>query len=393
MTFAKLPKILMALVVVFAAFPIAGAQTFTVLYAFTGENGDGAHPFAGLMMDAQGNLYGTTAAGGDKFNYGTAYKLAPDGTETVLHVFSGGGNAFPNSDLVFDAKGDLYGTSFGAMAVVGGSVFELETNGTEKVFYRFQSYQSGAHPYAGMVTDAQGNFYGTATKGGSPGLGTIFKLTPKGVQTVLHNFTGTPDGDSPYGRLLIDAKGNLYGTTNYGGTAGAGTVFKLAPDGTETILHSFLGTPDGSTPQSGLIVDSQGNLYGTTSAGGIHSEGTIFEITASGKEKVLHSFTGASDGRGPVGELAMDVHGNLYGTANSGGGVGCATNLGCGAVFELTKNRVFSVLHAFTGGTDGAYPASALIFDKNGNLYGTASNGGSTACKGTGCGVVFKLTP
>ena len=218
----------------------------------------------------------------------------------------------------------------------------------------------------------------------------------------LHSFTGYPnDGDSPNGPLVRDGAGNLFGTTYKGGNDcnpwGCGTIFKIESDGAETVLHSFAGGSDGAYPFAGLIADKSGNLYGTTSGGGGtgcsgFGCGTVFKLSADGTETVLYAFKGGSDGEDPQLSLTLDEAGNLYGaTLEGGGGTGCLGSFGCGIVFKLTADGQETILHAFTGGSDGAYPAGELVLDANGNAYGSASEGGSNQCNGGGCGILFRI--
>ena len=223
-------------------------------------------------------------------------------------------------------------------------------------------------------------------------------MSTNGEEKILHAFGGGSDGYLPFGAALIgDAAGDLYGTTAFGGgkgcDTGCGTVFKIAPNGTETILHVFAGS-DGAVPKSALVMDKKGNLYGTASEGGSGANcnggcGTIFELTKSGKEKVLYDFAGGSDGGLPRADVLRDEAGNLYGSTWSGGGTGCSANMGCGTVYKLAPDGTETVLYAFTGGSDGAHPF-AVIKDKAGDFYGTAIYGGNPACGG-GCGVVFEI--
>ena len=276
------------------------------------------------------------------------------------------------------------------------------------VLHAFTDGSDGANPAADLIDDSSGNLYGTTAEGGGSGCnrlgcGTVFKLAPDGTESVLYAFTGGSDGSVPAGVLTKDKGNNLYGTTGQGGGSdcggrGCGTVFKLAPDGTETILHIFTGGSDGDAPEGGLIKDKTGNFYGTTLEGGgtyagcNEGCGIVFEITMDGTETVLHAFTGGSDGAFPVSELMRDKAGNLYGTTQEGGGTDC-NGIGCGTVFELAPDGTESVLYAFTSGSDGAWPEGGLIGDGAGNLYGTTAEGGGTNCSGLGCGTVFKLAP
>jgi len=281
---------------------------------------------------------------------------------------------------------------------------------TLTVLYSFTGNQDGNSPQAGLVLDKMGNMYGTTLVGGKSGncqhgCGTVFRVTPSGNETVLYSFTGGMDGASPSGRLIFDARGNLYGTTIYGGNAqcnlglqnGCGTVFELTPSGQETVLYRFTGGKDGGNPMAGVVMDAMGNLYGTTLAGGAvtcpQGCGTVFKLTPRGKETVLHSFNRA-DGAYPEAGLIFDKKGNLYGTTSAGGKLQNA-----GTVFKLTPSGKETVLHSFPFGfttTDGAQPRTGLVFDKRSSLYGTTSYGGDRGCpggSGFGCGVVFKVTP
>lgn len=387
------------------------AQTFTVLYSFTGGADDGSNPSAAMVLDAEGNLYGTTSSGGSTYlgGGGTVFKVTPAGTETILLKLGTGEWSEPFAPLTWGANGDLFGTSFGG-SPTAGSVWELYPTGKVRSVYAFPgtnlSYPNGAFPFGGLVLDSQGNLYGTTEEGGAYYLtgndgGTVFKI-PKwpGTETVLHSFGAAGDGFAPFGGLVLDTQDNLYGTTWQGGSYSHGTVFKVAPDGTETILYNFAG-PDGSNPTAPLIMDSQGNFYGTTQGGGglncpqYFGCGTVFELTAAGKEKVLHRFWGEVDGALPgLGALIMDAQGNLYGTTSVGGGSGCGGQ-GCGMVYEVTPSTgKRTVLHVFTGGADGQNPNGGLTFDAEGNLYGTAAGGGTVNANcAAGCGVVFKLSP
>jgi uncharacterized repeat protein (TIGR03803 family) len=381
----------------------------TVLYTF--NNKDGEEPISGLVSDAAGNLYGTTFYGG-AYTIGAVFELTPKPggwTETLLHSFND--NAFdgfhPNSSLVFDAAGNLYGTTFFGGDFGVGGVFQLApaTGGgwTERVVHSFDTKGGdGTYPHGGVMVDAAGNIYGTAQGGGANGFGIAYKLSPNNdnnwTETILHNFTGT-DGAQPFSNLIFDGRGNLYGTTTFGGSSsaclgGCGTVFELSPmpDGTwiEKVLHSFNST-DGSQPGGGVIFDDAGNLYGT--AGGSFGTGPAYELTRTAggdwRERILHTFNAPGDGINPS-TLIFDAAGNLYGPASSGG----AHNQG--AIFELRRvaggqwNE--KILVSFT--TESGYdPAPGLTFDAAGNLYGVTLGGGDPSqCLG-GCGTVFKITP
>jgi uncharacterized repeat protein (TIGR03803 family) len=255
------------------------------------------------------------------------------------------------------------------------------------VLYRFTGAADGAHPMAALLRDSKGNLYGEAYfGGGADNCGTVFKITPTGQETVLHTFKSS-DGCNPLGGLVADSKGNLYGITLAGGASLVGTVFTISPTLRETVLHSFQGGPaDGEYPEKGLVRDANGNLYGTTAVGGTSFEGTVFEVTPAGTETILHSFSGGADGSLPSSTLVIDTLGNLYGTTDNGGGSGCGT--GCGAVFEIDATGTERLLYSFADSPDGSHPYAGLLQDANGNLYGTTSSGGASS-KGT----VFKVVP
>ena len=369
------------------------AQTFTLLYTFTGGT-DGRSPGGGVILDAAGNLYGTTTQGGNPScpqGCGTLFKVDGAGNETVLYSFAGtgaGDGQYPTADLVMDAQGNLYGTTAGGGASGHGTVFKLDTTGKETVLHSFSGAGGdGASPYGGVMMDGQGNFYGTTPAGGTSNCGTVFKLDTTGKETVLYSFAGTGgDGASPYGGVMMDVQGNLYGMTEGGGAFGYGTVFKLDTTGKETVLHSFnLTGGDGGFPMTGLVRDAKGNLYGTTNSGGRGIDGgngVVFKLDKVGRERVLYRFpsTGAKGIR-PHG-VVRDAQGNLYGTTVFHGA------FGWGTVFKLAPTGKMTVLYNFTGGNaDGGDPYAGVVRDGQGNLYGTTSAGAA------GYGTVFKITP
>jgi uncharacterized repeat protein (TIGR03803 family) len=240
--------------------------------------------------------------------------------------------------LVRDAAGNLYGTTqYGGTNGGFGTVFKLDAAGKLTLLHSFAGTPDGEDPYAGLLRDKLGNLYGTTQYGGTGGgFGTVFKLDAAGKLTLLHSFSGTPDGENPLAGLLRDGAGNLYGTTKYGGTGGGyGTVFKLSAKGKLILLYSFTGTPDGENPYARLIRDASGNLYGTTFYGGTSGYGTVFKLDTAGKLTILHSFNSAPDGANPLGGLILDKAGNLYGTTSDGGDLSCGFS-GCGTVFKIT---------------------------------------------------------
>jgi len=382
---------------------------------------DGIAPAAGLTMDTMGNIYGTTSEGGaylagTTFGAGTVFELTPpttsggSWTESILLSFKGADGIYPAADLIMD-KGNLYGTTLIGGANAYGAVFELTpptTSGgswTESTLLSFDG-TDGLAPHASLIMDTGGNLYGTTEEGGANGDGTVFELAPpskskgKWAESVLWSFDGR-DGTWPYVGFVMDAGGNLHGTAFHGGASGApgnGTIFQLTPPATkggswtESPPYSFTGgTTDGVWPV-GLIMNN-GNLYGTTRAGGQQGKGTVFELTASGTESVLWNFGNGTDGQDPYRGPIADANGNLYGTTQLGG-----TN-NDGTVFELSPPTSTSggtwteaILHSF-GGTDGAQPLAGLMMDTDStgkllHLYGTTGGGGTD-----GFGTVYKLTP
>jgi len=376
----------------------AQAQTFEVLYVFKGGHRDGGTPYAGVIQDSAGNLYGTTAFGGPS-NNGTVFTLSKSRKETVLHRFTGKADGgVPYAGLLRDGAGILYGTTLGGGNSDAGVVFKVDPTGKETVLHRFRlGAGDGASPVAGLIRDGKGNLYGTTQIGGTftsgcqgLGCGTVFRLTATGKEKVLYSFSGGPDGSKPYTALVRDERGNLYGTTSAGGAHGSGAVFKLDAKGRETVLHSFGETGTDGTDPGGLILDSAGNLYGATFLGGLFGWGTVFQIDTSGKEIVLYNFAGSPDGAEPDGGLVRDTQGNLYGITSSGGASQWGT------VFKIDTSGKETILHSFTFATDGGKPYGNLIRDEKGNLYGTNSEGGPNfgkRCNALGCGTVFRLTP
>lgn len=368
--------------------PPAHSQTETVRYSFA-NTPDGANPrYVTPVLDAKGNLYGTTEYGG-AFGFGTVFELTASGTETILHNFdvNGTDGAYPVASLVM-YRGNLYGTTVeGGTDSIDGTVFELKhtTKGwTERILHSFGATGDGSQPSCALTVDTTGNLYGTTNVGGAYSRGTVFELTPSGTENILWSFGNGTDGANPIAGVIRDSGGNLYGTTEYGGDYGYGTVFKLTPSGVETVLHSFdLNGVDGAYPVARLVL-YKGNLYGTTVDGGAYGAGTVFRVTTSGIETILRSFADNDiDGFSPYAGLTV-YNGNLYGTTASGGGIGGAA----GIVFEMTLSGTESILHTFGGSPDGAFSYGGVVFDKLGSLYGTTFDGGAT-----GFGTVFKVTP
>ncbi len=366
-----------------ATTPVAQAQTFTDLYNFTGSS-DGGYPYASLIRDAVGNLYGTTYYAGAS-GYGTVFKVNKKGVETVLYNFTGGADGgYPFAGLIRDKVGNLYGTTYYGGATGYGTVFKVDKKGTETVLYSFTGGTTdGCYPYQGVVQDKTGNFYGTTESCGASSNGTVFKLSKKGTLTLLHSFAGgTSDGAAPlYGSLLMGKNGNLYGVTEAGGATGQGTVYKLSKKGTETVLYSFAGgTTDGCYPFGSVALDKTNNVYGTAESCGASSAGIVWKVNKKGTETVLYNFTGGADGAYPLAGVILDATGNLYGDTEVGGASGL------GAVYKLSKKGTETVLHSFAG-SDGEIPLGGVIRDAKGTLYGTTADGGSG-----GYGVVWQIT-
>lgn len=326
--------------------------------------------------------------------------------EHVLYSFGGPPPACgsPSAPLVADAAGNLYGTAWGGGNDKDGCVFELSPGdkGWQYTLVYSFSGTDGANPRSALVFDRLGNLYGTAG-GGDYGGGTAFELSPSAgggwTEAVLHSFGNADDGYDPGSPLVFDGIGNLYGTTEFGGTGRTGVVFKLSPSQggwTETILYAFpdsVSGPNGSNPVGGVVIDSQGRLYGNTMVGGASGDGAVYELAPSGEgydEKVIYSFN-VYDGLQPVSGLTIDRDGNLYGTTSSGGDMDVCYSVGCGIVFELKKdaggNWNEKILQEMTG-SDGSYTVGPVVFDSAGNLYGAAEFGGNG-----GMGSVFELTP
>jgi uncharacterized repeat protein (TIGR03803 family) len=362
---------------------------YKVVYSF-GAAPDGQEPEASLI-DVGGTLYGTTQSGGGchyTIPCGTVYSVSTSGAEKVLYSFAGPPDGmYPLAGLI-DVGGTLYGTTSGGgsyqCGFPCGTVFSVTPSGREKVLHSFGNIPDGEDPLAPLI-DAKGMLYGTTQIGGAFDGGTVFSITPGGTEKVLYSFAYGPDGYWP-GASLIEVRGMLYGTTHNGGkyhrcTFGCGTVFSITQGGKEKVLHRFGVGSDGAFPSA--LIDVGGTLYGTTSAGGAYGGGTAFSVTPSGTEKVLHSFSGRSDGAGPVAPL-INVKGTLYGTTEYGDAY-CSG--GCGTVFSLTPSGTEKVLHSFGSGADGVHPVAALT-NVDGRLYGTTTGGGTH-----NHGTVFALKP
>jgi uncharacterized repeat protein (TIGR03803 family) len=424
-----------------AAGILANAQsdeipTYSVLYTFTGD-AEGAFPQATnpLAMDREGNLYGVSANGGVSSNVGCGYgcgsvfEVSRDGKESIEYEFTGvpTDSQRPDSNVIRDEEGNLYGTAFNL-------VYKISRSGHETELHNFTGGIDGGENYNvdtrlwGLVRDREGNLYGAAPGGGlengcpeaqypfdprnpplpGGGCGVIYKIDPRGRETVLYTFTGGADGGIPQGALVRDEEGNLYGTTLNGGNFnslacrnnanGCGVIFKVDRHGKETVLHTFDALTEGNTP-TGLVRDRDGTLYGTSTYGGNSVQsfgdlgyGVVYKLDASGKFTVLHNFTGLTDGEWPTAPPLLTGK-DLYGAAAGGG---TTLNGGYGVIYKLDRSGNDTVLYRFKGQADGSYPASQLTLDEDGNLYGTTEMGGNfetSTCKlfDYGCGVVYKL--
>ena len=405
-----------------AGAPLAAAQNYQVIHNFAGS--DGYSPWAGVTLDAAGNLYGSSQQSFASF--GNAYKLKQTvggWFMTPLSSFSGSSGRYPESPVVFAPGGALMGTTSGggSSACQGGCgiVYAMRPPQTpcrsvscpwsQQIVYQFSGGADGASPSVGkLIFDQSGNVYGTAAGGGASNHGVVYKLSRTNggwTETVLYSFAGGSDGATPVSGVIFDAAGNLYGTTLTGGgtgctlSSGCGTVFKLTPSGSgwsETVLYRFQTQLDGEQPWAGLTLSPSGSLYGATLAGGVNNAGVVFELTPSGGSwtySVLHRFDDLDyDAAGPLSTLTLSPSGTLYGTTYGDG------DYSSGAIFALTPSAgggwTFSNLYSFTGQEDGLWPIGGVTLGADGTLYGTTSEGGANFCDfEVACGVIWKLTP
>jgi uncharacterized repeat protein (TIGR03803 family) len=358
---------------------IQPGYTLTTLRSFTGGN-DGAN-LNGLVQGSNGSLYGTAQSGG-AYGVGTVFWLNTYGALSGEVSFNGLNGIYPQAGLVQASDGNFYGTTaFGGTSSYG-SVFKMSPSGTIVNLYSFTGGVDGYFPTAALIQADDGYLYGTAIYGGSYDYsGNVFRISTNGLLTTLYSFTGGADGSGPSAGLVQGTDGNFYGTTKYGGLySGAGTVFRITPAGTLTTLHTFIGGSDGAYPTGSLIQGEDGNFYGTTFQGGTNgSDGTVFKMAINGAVTILHQF-GAGDGANPVAGLVQGSDGNLYGTTEAGG-LG-----GYGTAFKITTNGVLTTLSWFNW-SNGAYPEAPLIQAMDGNFYGTTFYGGVS-----GYGTVFQLS-
>ena len=386
---------LAALFLLSAMLPLAHAQTFKVIHVFDDQN-RAAEPEGSVIKDSAGNLFGTTV------NAGAVFKIGPKGKESDFFYINGGNiGIFPTGALTQDAAGNIYGVAEGGSGGAG-VIYKLSPQAKQTILFAFQG---GLHPTnpvepaGGVLLGKNGDIFGAAEFGiqqaCAVGCGSIFRLDAAGVMHSLHVFTGGVDGGNPIGPLVQDAAGNLYGVAQSGGNLacpeffltagkGCGVVFRIAKDRTFTVLHTFAGGADGAIPKGGLLLDKNGNLFGTAVEGGFAQNGTVYEISSDGIYTVLHRFT-KPEGKNPNGGLVEDESGNIFGTTQLGG------NQSLGTVFEMSAEGSVRVLHNFQGLEDGARPLAGLFRDGAGNLYGTTpENFLINLVQGGG---VFEITP
>jgi uncharacterized repeat protein (TIGR03803 family) len=405
-----------AVLVLCAAAAVGSFTTaFTDLLKFDSKNG--ADPYAVLVQGTDGNFYGTASKEGAYGDYGTVFKVTPQGKQTTLYSFcskTGCPDGYaPVSGLAQGADGNFYGTTSLGGTKSGGTVFKVTAQGKLTTLYTFCSLAKcadGSASYGPLVQLDSADFYGTTSAGGAHSGGTVFKLTPQGKLTTLYTFcslSNCKDGESPTHGLTLGTDGNFYGTTGGGGTHSGGTVFKITPKGALTTIHSFCAKTncvDGGYPYAGLVQGANGNFYGTTPFGGSHGSGSVFTVTPQGKFTVLYNFcalTNCTDGEEPYAGLLQGTDGNFYGATVEGGvggkdsdSIGPPNESGTfGTAFKMTPKGVLTTLYNFCSKSecaDGSFPYSELVQGTNGKFYGTALYGGNLACS-EGCGTVYAL--
>jgi uncharacterized repeat protein (TIGR03803 family) len=380
------------------------AQTLTTLASFAGPDGNNSQ--AALLQTSGGSLYGVTVYGGDN-NLGTVFQINPAGVLTTIHSFAGTDGSNPWPALINGHDGFFYGTTHngGSGSACGGgcgTAFKITPSGAITTLHNFTG-TDGGYPQGGLIQGTDGNFYGStlndALGGCALGCGTIFKVSSTGAFSTLHKFTGGADGGYVYSTLIQATDGNFYGVTFTGGGADEGTVFRMTPSGTVTTIHDFcLGgvpCPDGGNALGGLVQAKDGNLYGTTPRGGdgscillgFEGCGTIFQISLSGTFTTLHLFDLAHGG-GPLSRMIQGTDGNLYGVTTNGGASSACTD-GCGTIFKMSTAGAYSVLYSFcslSGCTDGSVPIAGVIQGPGGKFYGTTATGGAS-----NMGVIYSL--
>lgn len=384
------------------------AYSYKVLYRFKGGE-DGALPAGRLLLDKSGNLWGSTVFGGGgkcpfgnaPHGCGTIFRITPDGKEAIIVAFSNRAMGFqPDGGLLANATGTMYGTTFYGGIHNRGTVFKLSSDGEFSQLYEFGGWPDAKYPLGGLVMRGDSALYGASLGGGKrsggvEGCGTVFELSlDGGAEKVVHEFSiHHLDGCNPDAPVITDQAGNIYGTAYQGGAHGAGMVFKINSNGTESALYSFLGGADGRWPTSPLAEDSSGNLYGGTNSGGpntcggfINNCGVLYRITPDGSESIVYAFKGPPDGWDPNAGILVDGGGNLYGTTAQGGSAQCD----CGIAYKIAPDGTETILHTFGSRNDGMVPTSQLIMDAEGTFYGVTEWGGHTCAPNT-CGTVFEI--
>jgi uncharacterized repeat protein (TIGR03803 family) len=370
------------------------AQTYAIVHSFTGAPTDGDKPNGDLIQDAPGNLYGTSFQGGTH-DLGVVFKLDPSGAETILHNFTGAADgSHPEGGLFQDPAGNFYGTTTAGGSSGLGVVFKLDTNNVLTSLHSFKGDSDGAQPFSKLVS-INGDLYGVTQSGGRSSstcdCGTIFKVSPGGKEAIVHRFALDAEGEAPQG-LIRDAAGNLYGVTLYTQQVfgGSGTVFKLDTSGVFTVLYTFNDNRgEGIHPVGRLIRDTNGNIHGTIGNDGVGCAGEVFRLDATGQEELMHCFLRGDNGYLPLAGV-IDAGGTLYGTTHFGGN-------GVGVLFRISQTGQYDAVHRFAGAGDGEDAESGgLTLGSDGSIYGATWHGGTGTCRGgsyPGCGVIFKYTP
>jgi uncharacterized repeat protein (TIGR03803 family) len=367
----------------------ASAQTPTVVYTFNTHTADVINPLPyGLITQGRdGNLYSSTKFSQDANDNGGVFLVSPSGTESVSYKFLPTDGTSCNAGVDLGSDGNFYGVCFSGGPGSQGIVYKVTPTGTFTILHSFTGTSGdGAGPFAPPIQAADGNFYGTTNTGGAHNDGTVYKLTPGGTLTILYSFTAGTDGFNPYAPLVQGTDGNLYGSTFSGGAHNFGTTYKISTAGKLTTLHAFNNT-DGFNPIGGMIQGSDGNFYGTTYTGGANNNGVVFKMTAGGTLTVLHSFLAATDGQGPQVALMQATDGNFYGINVFGGHGGGIGGMGLGSIFKVTAKGVFSTVYLFDSAAVGGNPGAALVQNTNGLLYGDSFSGPG----GGGYGAFYSL--
>nr|WP_317046582.1 choice-of-anchor tandem repeat GloVer-containing protein [Adhaeribacter arboris] len=360
-------------------FKVTPNGAFTLLRNLNGAI-DGRNPSGNLVQGTDGNFYGMTETGG-RNNYGTIFKISSAGSFTILKHLDNTIGSYPKGSLVEGADGNFYGMAYQGGTNNYGTIFRITPKGVFTVRRHLDLSTTGGRPYGSLVKATNGNFYGMTYQGGTNGYGTIFRMTPSGTFTVLRNLSYTSDGANPQGDLTQGTDGNFYGLTYTGGTNSYGTIFKMTPGGTYTVLRNLDYTNDGRNPQGSLVQGSDGSFYAMTPAGGLGNRGTIFKVTPAGAYSILVHFPEAAKGQTPLGSLIQASNGNFYGLTSTGG------TYNYGTIFKLCDGA-YSTVYSLNSGTSGSSPQGSLLQGTDGNFYGLTYNGGAN-----GYGTIFKVTP